>query len=411
MHPVTLAFGDPELERAYLAQRVTRWRTYAISTAVWAGAVGIGAIAMPAASRGYFRSVLLAALPVIALCMVIPRVLPARLRDRAMTIAAPSLVYLPMLGAFAVEAFGAPVDPSFNRIGVVLATFMLCLGVGLRFLPAVFLSLSLVVLYLASIIWFSATSHGPIVNTVFWLALALLVAMQQGYAYERSRRRIFLQQRTIDEERAKSERLLRNVLPEAIADRLKKEPARIADHFDQVTVLFGDIVGFTPLSSELSPAELVAALDEVFSAFDDIAHRHGLEKIKTIGDAYMVVGGVPTPRADHAESVALMALEMREVIARKRFAGGRQLRMRIGIHSGPVVAGVIGKKKFIYDLWGDTVNTASRMESHGVEGMVQVTAATAELLRGRFQLTARGAVQVKGKGEMETWFVDRSGAS
>jgi guanylate cyclase len=208
-------------------------------------------------------------------------------------------------------------------------------------------------------------------------------------------------------EHERSETLLLNVLPSEIAERLKASPGTIADRFESATVLFGDIAGFTPMSQQLSPHELVAALDEVFSAFDDIAHRHGLEKIKTIGDAYMVVGGVPVPRAQHAHAVAEMALEMREVIARKRFSGGRQLAMRIGIHTGEVVAGVIGKKKFSYDLWGDTVNTASRMESHGAPGEIHVSDAVRAALGDAFVLDERGLVEVKGKGPMRTWWLRR----
>jgi class 3 adenylate cyclase len=221
----------------------------------------------------------------------------------------------------------------------------------------------------------------------------------------RQRRIIEEQQKTIERERDRADDLLYNVLPAAIADRLKRDPARIAEHFDEVTVLFGDIAGFTPMSAEMSPQELVATLDEVFTAFDDIAQRHGLEKIKTIGDAYMAVGGAPTPRADHAQAVARMALEMRDLVAQRRFLGTRQLRMRIGIHTGPAVAGVIGRKKFIYDLWGDTVNTASRMESHGAPGEIQVTDATRAALGEEWVFEERGVSEIKGKGPMLTWWL------
>ncbi len=213
--------------------------------------------------------------------------------------------------------------------------------------------------------------------------------------------------RLLAHERERSDQLLRNVLPEPIAERLKTQPGAIAERFPEATVLFADIVGFTPLTQKLPAERVVAILDELFSAFDDIAAKHGLEKIKTIGDAYMVVGGVPAPQDDHACKVALMALEMRAVIARFK-PDGVELRLRIGIDSGPVIAGVIGKQKFLYDLWGDTVNTASRMESHGVVDEVHVTEATYERLRDRFELEARGAIQVKGKGEMSTYLVKRA---
>jgi class 3 adenylate cyclase len=221
----------------------------------------------------------------------------------------------------------------------------------------------------------------------------------------RQRRIIEEQQKTIERERDRADEVLYNVLPAAIADKLKLDPTRIAEHFHEVTVLFGDIAGFTPMSAEMSPQDLVATLDEVFTAFDDIAQRHGLEKIKTIGDAYMAVGGAPTPRADHAQAVARMALEMRDLVAQKRFLGARQLRMRIGIHTGPAVAGVIGRKKFIYDLWGDTVNTASRMESHGAPGEIQLTDATRAALGEGWMFEERGVSEIKGKGPMRTWWL------
>jgi class 3 adenylate cyclase len=221
----------------------------------------------------------------------------------------------------------------------------------------------------------------------------------------RKQRIIEAQQKIIERERERADALLYNVLPEAIAKRLKVDPARIAEHFGAVTVLFADITGFTPLSAEMPPQDLVAALDEVFTAFDDIAQRHGLEKIKTIGDAYMAVGGVPTPRDDHARAIAHMALEMRDLVAQRTFFGTRQLRMRIGIHTGPAVAGVIGRKKFIYDLWGDTVNTASRMESHGAPGEIHLSDATRAVLGEGWLLEERGAAEIKGKGLMHTWWL------
>jgi adenylate cyclase len=206
-------------------------------------------------------------------------------------------------------------------------------------------------------------------------------------------------------EREKSERLLLNVLPEPVAVRLKESDEVIADGFDEATVLFADIVDFTPRSQRISPSDVVDLLDRVFSAFDDLADRHGLEKIKTIGDAYMVAGGIPVPRPDHAEAVAEMALEMRDLCARLTGSDGVPLSVRIGIDSGPVIAGVIGRRKFIYDLWGDTVNTASRMESHGLPGEIQVTGRVRERLEARYELRPRGRVNVKGKGDMETYLL------
>jgi class 3 adenylate cyclase len=175
---------------------------------------------------------------------------------------------------------------------------------------------------------------------------------------------------------AQSDGLLLNVLPRPIAERLKRDPGVIAERYDEVSVLFADVADFTPFAERTSPERLVGVLNEVFSAFDVLTERHRLEKIKTIGDAYMVAGGLPEPRADHAEAIAALAVDMQAELARVCEALGLGLEIRIGIDSGPVVAGVIGRRKFIYDLWGDTVNTASRMDSHGVPGRILVPAAT-----------------------------------
>jgi guanylate cyclase len=210
----------------------------------------------------------------------------------------------------------------------------------------------------------------------------------------------------VDFEKARSDRLLLNVLPPLIAERLKKDEGVIADRFEAVTVLFTDIVGFTPLAARLSAREVVLLLDEIFSAFDRLAAEHGLEKIKTIGDAYMLVGGLPTPVDDHAGRVARAALAMRAFVERFSRERGLELSMRIGLHSGEVVAGVIGRSKFSYDLWGDTVNTASRMESHGAPGRVHVSEATRRLLGERFVCTDRGVITVKGKGEMRGYWLE-----
>ncbi|MDB6027842.1 MAG: adenylate/guanylate cyclase [Verrucomicrobiales bacterium] len=206
-------------------------------------------------------------------------------------------------------------------------------------------------------------------------------------------------------EQEKSEKLLLNILPGPIAERLKKGESTIADNFPEATVLFADIVGFTQMAAQVSPAELVQTLNEIFSGFDRLVERFGLEKIKTIGDAYMVVGGLPNPRADHAFAVAEMAVEMQSELVRLNSKNGLHLRMRVGIHSGPVVAGVIGKKKFSYDLWGDTVNIASRMQSLAYIGSIQTSETTYELLKDKFTFTKRGGIEVKGKGRMTTYLL------
>lgn len=212
----------------------------------------------------------------------------------------------------------------------------------------------------------------------------------------------FVDQKNLFQER--SENLLLNILPKEIAAVLKRENRTIADDYDSASVLFADIVDFTSMSAKMAATELVELLNEVFSRFDTLAEKYGLEKIKTIGDCYMVAAGVPRSRPDHAQALARMALEMREYVSRFHWRGQR-LAFRIGINSGPVVAGVIGRKKFIYDLWGDAVNTASRMESHGAGGVIQITQATYELIKNEFLCESRGMIAVKGKGEMPVWSV------
>lgn len=219
---------------------------------------------------------------------------------------------------------------------------------------------------------------------------------------------------TVVAEQKLSERLLLNVLPRAIAERLKgrddgatgESPEIIADSFPDVTILFADIVGFSRYSAGVSPEQLVALLNEIFTDYDNIADFHGLEKIKSIGDAYMAAAGLPVPVADHAARAAHMALDMLSALARFNARTGNSIEIRVGLHSGAAVAGVIGKRKFIYDLWGAAVNTASRMESHGLPGRVHISAATRELLGETFLTEERGLIEVKGIGALHTWFLN-----
>lgn len=210
----------------------------------------------------------------------------------------------------------------------------------------------------------------------------------------------------LEQEREKSEKLLLNILPQPIAEQLKQNPQAIAYRFAAVTILFADIVDFTGLSAAIPPTALVNLLNQIFSEFDHLADTHGLEKIKTIGDAYMVVGGLPHPMANPVAAIADMALDMQQAIQQYQRADQNPFRLRIGIDTGPVVAGVIGRKKFSYDLWGDAVNLASRMEAQGEPGRIQVTEGVYQRLRDRYQFTPRGTIAIKGRTEMPTYWLE-----
>ncbi|MCB1178396.1 MAG: adenylate/guanylate cyclase domain-containing protein [Leptospiraceae bacterium] len=244
-------------------------------------------------------------------------------------------------------------------------------------------------------------------NTILGLHIynglsAFGVLVLQGFYFHFEVKRA---EKALELEHEKAVDLLHNILPVPIAKRLQEDNKSIADGFEHCTVLFADIVGFTKLSQMVTPERLVEMLNEIFSLFDDLAAKYDLEKIKTIGDCYMVAGGIPIHRTDHAEAVADFALDMIKTLENFNSNSESKLQLRIGINSGPVVAGVIGKRKFIYDLWGDTVNTASRMESHGVVNRVQVSESTYELLNNKFNFEDRGTVNIKGKGDMRVYLL------
>jgi adenylate cyclase len=234
------------------------------------------------------------------------------------------------------------------------------------------------------------------IPTFYVLNIGAVISISFGLLYYFVDRRNFFQQRV--------DMLLLNILPKEISEALKATPTTIADEFAAASILFADVVEFTPMAAAMTPLQLVDLLNEVFQCFDSLVEKYDLEKIKTIGDCYMAASGVPSPRADHAVALVNLALDMQAVIAERRF-GGRQLAFRIGINSGPVVAGVIGRKKFIYDLWGETVNLASRMESHGRSRRIQITHSTYELIKDSFDCEALGVIDVKGAGPTKVWHV------
>jgi class 3 adenylate cyclase len=223
---------------------------------------------------------------------------------------------------------------------------------------------------------------------------------------DRVNRRLFLAEQDLAEERRRTDALLKTILPEEIAERLKRSGESVAARYDQVTILFADLVGFTTYARDHEPVEVVRRLNELFSAFDDAVAARGLEKIKTIGDGYMVAGGVPVVTADHATAVADLALEMIDLVAKFVAEHSVDWDVRIGVHSGEVVAGVIGKRKFAYDLWGDTVNVASRLESTGVPGRIQVSEDTVALLGPSYRCEPRGMIDLKNRGSLSTYFLE-----
>ena len=263
----------------------------------------------------------------------------------------------------------------------------------------------------ATLIWKieSITGAGwyEFINQNVFLTTCSFVALTSCYYLDYYSRRDFLQERALEFGRRKVEELLLNILPADVAARLKQHSGTIADQLDSVSILFADIQGFTPLSSRLKPVPLVDLLNELFTSFDGFLDAYRLEKIKTIGDCYMVASGVPAVRDDHAQMLVRFALRLLHHVESLDRNPEEQVNLRIGISSGRVVAGVIGRRKFSYDLWGDTVNIASRMESHGEAGRVQISRATYELIKDDFVCEPRGQIQVKGVGSCETWFVVR----
>jgi class 3 adenylate cyclase len=406
LHPVTLRFPQP-LEREFLDEYARRSVTYVRIVALL-GLFEYAAFGL--LDRYLFPELTMRLATVrfgIACPVLVAFILSTYWRGfaRIMQPAIAAVGLVTGLGVVWMIAINPGSDAYYA--GVLLVQLFLYTFFRLRFVWASLVCAIVLVGYDGVRLWVTPRSHVELASNTFFLLAGNLAGMFACWSIERYTRRDFLQRRAIAEEREKSERLLLNVLPPPIAERLKAGASTIADHFGEVTVLFADIVGFTTLSASISPDEVVKLLNRIFSRFDELAQRHGLEKIKTIGDAYMVVGGLPTERADHAGAVAEMALDMIEAMRGLHLEtpGLPPVALRIGINTGPVVAGVIGQRKFIYDLWGDAVNVASRMEAHGVPGLIQLSDASAQLLRDRYRIDERGVIQVKGKGEMRTWFL------
>jgi adenylate cyclase len=408
---LTLRFADPRLERDFQSEQAAANGPQArIGALVAAGLWLVAALIIPAAieiDRGVVWLIAGAMIVANLASVVVSRWATTLDRQQALGLVLNGLAGLAVLAL--IEAAGS--TDRYAAPALLLIAIFAFVVIRLRFVFALAAAGTYLVGFIVVV---QGRSAGGTALDIFLVSAAILVGLGATYLLERGARDVFTQRRQIEaqatqlaEAHATSERLLLNVLPGSVAERLKSGETRIADDYKDATVLFADLVGFTPLAARLGPWETVALLDRLFSAFDLLADRHGLEKIKTIGDAYMAVGGVPDISVDHPGRVVAMGLDMLEAVAELSREVGRPLDVRIGVHTGPLVAGVIGTRKFIYDLWGDTVNVASRLESHGVIGAVQMSEATWSRVRGSVDARPRGPIELKGRGTVEAFVAQR----
>jgi len=412
MRPVSLRFIDPALESdfqtAYFTVSLPYLRlAHVLGIVLWIVFVFLADIVIPGDQGADLVIRYGIAVPslVISLGVTYTRWFPPHWREWM------SFILLFNAGLWATHRVFVPVAPAEWAYAGLMVILMFCYI--LSRLPFAYSAIVGVLM----IAYYNVVSYGIVNDTVreLWLADSFLVSiavigMAAGYGLERNERLVFLRERQLDRARRRADELLRNTLPGSIVDRLQAgdtppQDAQIADGLELVTVLFADLVRFTEHASRIAPHELVVVLDDVFSRFDEVCDRVGMEKIKTVGDAYMAVAGAPDPRPDHADAAALMALDILDCLDGARWPTGESIAIRVGVASGPVVAGVIGRSKFAYDLWGDTVNVASRLESHGEPGRILVSAATHGLLLGRFRFSEPTTVELKGKGPTEAWFL------
>jgi len=405
INPLTLSFSDPESERGFL-QHYFRISLKQIRLALVLAIVVyiiLGIVDLQFAPEIRDKLLLVRYGFVLPICVTVLGLSFStyfrHIRQISISVAIVVAAIAAPVVAILIPALGV------NYIGLTSLLMYNYTAIKLRFVAASITGLIIFLLYNILDILMIQTPIAKLIEVDFYLIATMCVGMFANYQMEFYLRQSYISDRLLRKEQQKAEELLLNVLPASIAARLKQGDKIIAESFPDVTILFADLVNFTQLSATISAKELVNILNEIFSEFDLLAEKHGLEKIKTIGDAYMVVGGLPIHRPDHAQAVASMALDMRAAIQRISSLSQEPLSIRIGINTGPVVAGVIGIKKFIYDLWGDTVNVASRMESHGIPDQIHVTLETYQVLQQEYIFTARDKIQVKGKGEMQTYLL------
>jgi len=396
IHPLTLRFDDPALERDFRREyRVSATRQARVTLLVG----GALFLAFSLVDRWADPSLAARAWPVrLTVSAALLATVALSFSSRWSAIRGKALWAAALVGAMGMLVLIAAGGPwlELRWVGLVLVVLAADTLLRLTFPALLALSAALLLLWPATLALAGDLTADLVLGGSVALAATYVIGLLAAYTIERYARRAFLHEREAARQRERSERLLLNVLPAPIADRLKAGAGPIADHAE-ATILFADITGFAAMSAEMPAGELVAMLNDVFTGFDQLARALEVEKIKTIGDAYMAVAGLPTPAADHVERIAELALAMRDRCP---------LPLRIGIDTGPVVAGVIGETKFIYDLWGDPVTTASRMESHGLPGAIQVTDRVRDRLASRYRLVERGEIEVKGRGRMRTWFLE-----
>ncbi len=406
-----LRFEDPALEQAFIAE----WGRDAAVVARWAMGLGLliyvafGWLDLHAAPQSHI-ALWWVRFGVAVPCFAV--IFGLTFTASFARYSQPLLAFAGLLAGLTVALMPGLVTPEepvwhLYYAGLMIVVMWICALSRLRAAHAVLCIVSILVGWLVIVV---VVQELPRISwPSFTVQLAMLtgivaMGLSAAWQFEHMKRRDFLQRRELAAAHAQVERLLLNVLPESIKERLEGGEEPISDDYETATVFFADLVSFTRLAAELPSAEVVEMLNEVFSAFDALTSRHGLEKIKTIGDAYMVAGGLPVPRQYHAAAACALALDMLGALAplQERFPS---LALRVGIHTGPATAGVIGRSRFAYDLWGSTVNLASRMESHGEAGRVQVTEAVVRAAEGQFRFEPRGTVEVKGAGPTETWWL------
>jgi guanylate cyclase len=409
LHPLTLKFRSRDMEAEYWSRFEQRMRRRTL--------VAVGIVLVLYGIFGFLDPWIVPEIVpqawtirgmVFGLCVLLMLLTRTRLFARAHQAILLSLPLLGGLGILVMIALGGETGRLLYYVGLILAIIWTMLFADLNFILAAAASAYLIAGYEIIALFISPLPLPVIVNNTFFLVGAFVMSASAGYTVKRAARVNFQQSLVIEHERHKSETLLLNILPREISEILKSGSGSLARRYDQASILFADIVGFTSLSALMGAEETVEFLNRAFSHFDSLVEKYDLEKIRTIGDNYMVAAGVPRPCPGHARSLALMALDMRAYAESSGEPAPGRLRLRIGINTGPVVAGVIGRKKFQYDIWGDAVNIASRMESQGLPGEIQITKTTRDLIKDEFRCRHRGRLQIKGVGAMETYLlVDR----